>query len=165
MEPRAREWMLATARGDYHAIARILRDEPRLARRRVSYDFCIFFFYSILLPESGVSPFISVGLRAAPTSPPTLGLPCLCFETKMMMLTLPSFYSVDTRASSTLIVSKWRLNVTTAPACDARVVDSRMEKMEKMMTESWCLLCFDTLSTCATQSLNDAKWCIQFQLQ
>jgi hypothetical protein len=36
MEPRAKEWMLATARGDYHAIARLLREEPRLARRRVS---------------------------------------------------------------------------------------------------------------------------------
>lgn len=35
MEPRAKEWMLATARGDYHAIARLLREEPRLARRRV----------------------------------------------------------------------------------------------------------------------------------
>lgn len=34
MEPRAKEWMLATARGDYHAIARLLREEPRLARRR-----------------------------------------------------------------------------------------------------------------------------------
>ncbi len=35
MEPRAKEWLLATARGDYHAIARLLREEPRLARRRV----------------------------------------------------------------------------------------------------------------------------------
>jgi len=36
MEPRSKDWMLATARGDYHAIARLLREEPRLARRRVS---------------------------------------------------------------------------------------------------------------------------------
>lgn len=54
MEPRAKEWMLATARGDYHAIARLLREEPRLARRRVSsktqlLSFSLFFFLSYLL--------------------------------------------------------------------------------------------------------------------
>ena len=38
MEPRAKEWMLVSARGDYHAIARLLREEPRLARRRVSFS-------------------------------------------------------------------------------------------------------------------------------
>lgn len=38
MEPRSKDWMLATARGDYHAIARLLREEPRLARRRVSQN-------------------------------------------------------------------------------------------------------------------------------
>jgi hypothetical protein len=44
MEPRAKEWMLATARGDYHAIARLLREEPRLARRRVRSSYLYSFF-------------------------------------------------------------------------------------------------------------------------
>lgn len=49
MEPRAKEWLLATARGDYHAIARLLREEPRLARRRVRQLINIpFFFFSFL---------------------------------------------------------------------------------------------------------------------
>ena len=55
MEPRAKEWMLATARGDYHAIARLLREEPRLARRRVRQliNFSFFFFdcFSFCCPD------------------------------------------------------------------------------------------------------------------
>jgi len=34
MEPRSKEWMLAIARGDYHAVSRLLREEPRLGRRK-----------------------------------------------------------------------------------------------------------------------------------
>lgn len=49
MEPRAKEWMLAIARGDYHAISRLLREEPRLARRRVS----VVLFVSLSRPASG----------------------------------------------------------------------------------------------------------------
>lgn len=48
MEPRAKEWMLAIAKGDYHAIARLLREEPRLARRRVSPLPFFFLFFFLL---------------------------------------------------------------------------------------------------------------------
>ena len=45
MEPHGgKEWMLAIARGDYHTISRLLREEPRLARRRVSPSSSFFLY-------------------------------------------------------------------------------------------------------------------------
>ncbi|XP_065574702.1 ankyrin repeat domain-containing protein SOWAHA-like [Artemia franciscana] len=34
MDPRAREWIVACARGEYNHIAKLLQEEPRLAKRR-----------------------------------------------------------------------------------------------------------------------------------
>ncbi|KAK2720547.1 hypothetical protein QYM36_004431, partial [Artemia franciscana] len=35
MDPRAREWIVACARGEYNHIAKLLQEEPRLAKRRI----------------------------------------------------------------------------------------------------------------------------------
>ena len=64
MEPRAKEWMLAIARGDYHAMSRLLRDEPRLSRRKVSQLFGSLCFRTVEgVDDVGASTVKCVGCR------------------------------------------------------------------------------------------------------